>query len=221
MRVIQKPESLKQQIYNILKEDIVNQRYQDEEVLNERTISEELKVSRTPVREALKALEMEGWVEYVPYKGAVVKSMSMKDLKNIFLIRSSLEALAVELAVENMTEELTTDLEQFLVQQRKLLGKTQKPIEDFIFLDQEFHKIIAKWSQNELLSEFLLKLTDKARAFGIHALLIGDQRFFETIAEHEKIIEAIIAKDAKLAKQYMETHIQQTYKNAYEYLKKK
>ena len=85
MRVIQKPESLKQQIYNILKEDIVNQRYQDEEVLNERTISEELKVSRTPVREALKALEMEGWVEYVPYKGAVVKSMSMKDLKNIFL----------------------------------------------------------------------------------------------------------------------------------------
>ena len=147
--------------------------------------------------------------------------MSLKDLKDIFLIRSSLEVLAVELAVENMTEELIADLEQFLVQQRQLLEKTHKPIEDFIFLDQQFHNIIAKWSQNDLLAEFLLKLKDRARVFGIHALLIGDQRFFETIAEHEKIIEAIIVKDAKLAKQYMETHIQQTYKNAYEHLKKK
>ena len=86
MRAIKKSESLKQQVYNILKEDILNRHFVEEEVLNERKISEELNVSRTPVREALKALEAEGMVQYVPYKGVVIKKMGEKDLKNIFQI---------------------------------------------------------------------------------------------------------------------------------------
>ena len=69
MKQLQKAKSLKDQIYDIVKEDIINQTYKNNTVLNEKKISQVLNVSKTPVREALKALEAEGWVEYVPYKG--------------------------------------------------------------------------------------------------------------------------------------------------------
>ena len=65
MKQLEKVKSLKDQIYEIIKEDIINQTYQNNTVLNEKKISQELNVSKTPVREALKALEAEGWVEYV------------------------------------------------------------------------------------------------------------------------------------------------------------
>lgn len=102
MKQLQKAKSLKDQIYDIVKEDIINQTYKNNTVLNEKKISQALNVSKTPVREALKALEAEGWVEYVPYKGILVKQMSLDDLKDVFRVRKCLEIMAVESAVKKI-----------------------------------------------------------------------------------------------------------------------
>lgn len=76
--------SLQQRVYMYLKEVINEQVYKPGDILNERKISAELNVSRTPVREAFKALEAEDIVEYIPYRGVMVKSLSSEDLKYIF-----------------------------------------------------------------------------------------------------------------------------------------
>jgi Transcriptional regulators len=219
MRTIQKSESLKQQIYNLLKEDILNQRYNDDDILNERKISEELKVSRTPVREALKALEAENWVEYVPYKGIIVKKMGEKDLKNIFQIRTVLELLTVELAMKNMTRKLVERLAQCHQKQQSILTKQGGAgKEAFIDLDVEFHGILLQMADNDLLTEMIGKIRDKIRRFGMNAIFSGDHRYSETLKEHFEILLAVQAGDVEQAKEKMQHHMRKTYESAYAYV---
>ncbi|MFT3963114.1 GntR family transcriptional regulator [Propionivibrio sp.] len=193
MKKLEKPASLKQRIYDIVKDDIISGGYDHGHVLNERSLSDALGVSRTPIREALKLLETEGWIEYVPYKGAIVRRMSPETLKEIFEIRNALEVLSVGLAVQRMTPEAIAGLKDFLAQQRQLVEAEQPPIAQFINLDQDFHLTIARLSGNALLVELIEKLRDKARAIGTHALYAGNRRFLDTLAEHEEIILALLS----------------------------
>lgn len=216
MRVIKKSESLKQQIYNLLKEEILNQRYNEEEILNERKISEELNVSRSPVREALKALEAENWVEYVPYKGVIVKKMGEKDLKNIFQIRTALEVLAVELAIVNMTKELVGRLEKCHQKQKHIFTEHNSQI--FIELDVEFHSILLEMADNKLLTMMMGDIRDKIRRFGMNAIFSSDYRYTESLQEHLEILLAVQAGDVEMAKDKMQYHMQMTYESAYAYV---
>lgn len=216
MRMIKKAESLKQQIYNILKEEILNQRYNEEELLNERKISEELNVSRSPVREALKALESENLVEYIPYKGVIVKKMGEKDLKNIFQIRTALEVLAIELAIVNRKNEFVTRLEECHKKQKYSLIKHDSQI--FIDLDVEFHGILLEMADNNLLTVMMSEIRDKTRRFGMNAIFSGDYRYNESLQEHLEILITVQDGDVKMAKDKMKYHMQQTYESAYEYV---
>lgn len=219
MRRIQKAESLKQQIYNLLKEDILNQRYSDGDVLNERKISEELQVSRTPVREALKALEAENWVEYVPYKGIIIKKMGERDIKNIFQIRTALEVLTVELAMGNWSENMLQQLEECHQQQKALTRENDRQFEEhFLDLDVRFHGILLEAANNELLTEMIGEIRDKIRRFGMNAIFRDEQRFTETLDEHLEILDAIRARDVERAKEKMKLHIENTYDSAYTYV---
>lgn len=219
MRTIKKSESLKQQIYKLVKDDIINRRYNDDDILNERTISEELEVSRTPVREALKALETENWVEYVPYKGIIVKKMGVKDLVNIFQIRTALELLTVELAMQNISKELLECLEECHQKQEDTLTRSSRPKKElFIDLDIEFHGILLKMADNELLNEMIGEIRDKIRRFGMNAIFNGDYRYSETLEEHLGILRAIQANDTELAKEKMKHHMRKTYESAYSYV---
>lgn len=220
MRLIKKSESLKEQIYNILKEDILNQHFVDEQVLNERKLSEELNVSRTPVREALKALESEGMVKYVPYKGVVIKKMGEKDLKNIFQIRTSLELLTIDLALPHMTQESILELKKCHKQQQELLALDVKQRKErFIDLDIEFHGVLLKIADNDLLTRMIMDIRDKIRRFGMNAIFCGEFRYHETLKEHLAILNAVQAQNLEMAKEKIKFHMQQTYENAYSYIK--
>ncbi len=215
-----KAESLKNQIYTLLKEDILNQRYTEADILNERKISEELQVSRTPVREALKALEAENWVEYVPYKGIIIKRMGEKDLKNIFQIRTALEVLTVELAMQNMTQDIIRRLEDSHHKQAEILSNhNNQPIKGcFLGMDIEFHGILLEVADNELLTEMIGEIRDKIRRFGLNAIFRDDHRYIETLEEHRGILLAIQANDSELAKEKMRQHMRKTYESAYAYV---
>lgn len=219
MRRIEKSESLKQQIYNFLKEDIINQRYNEDDILNERKISEELNVSRTPVREALKTLETENWVEYIPYKGIIVKKMGEKDLKNIFQIRTVLELLTIELAMKNKTEEFVARLEECHQKQKNVLTEHNQLLKErFIDLDVDFHGILLEMADNELLTMMIGEIRDKIWRFGMNAIFNGDYRYNETLEEHLEILRAVQADDVELAKETMKHHMKKTYENAYAYV---
>ena len=107
--------SLGGKVFQRIREDILKGKYKEHEELRENTIGKELGVSRTPVREALRQLELEGLVSIIPNKGAYVTGISPKDVKDIYMIRSMLEGLCARWATENITEEQMEELEETIL----------------------------------------------------------------------------------------------------------
>ena len=97
--------SLRGRVFQKLREDILSGKYREHEELKEVAIGEELGVSRTPVREAFRQLELEGLIQIVPNRGAYVTGITAKDVKDIYMIRSLLEGLCARLATEKITKE--------------------------------------------------------------------------------------------------------------------
>ena len=93
--------SLRGQVFDKIRSDILNGKYKRGEELVESSIGKELGISRTPVREAIRQLELEGLVQLVPNKGAFVTGISEKDVRDIYLIRARLEGLAARMAAKN------------------------------------------------------------------------------------------------------------------------
>lgn len=215
---IEERQSLQQKVYIHLKEAINEQIYKPGDILNERKISAELEVSRTPVREAFKALEAEDIVEYIPYRGVMVKSLSVKDLKHIFQIREALEVLVIKLAIDKINNETIRRLQQCVQSQEDLKDNSENRIQEFIKLDMEFHNILADTSDNKFLKQLILDMRDKVARLGVTALYSGPQRFKETIDEHRQIVSALKADDSKLSLEAMEQHIRNTYDNAMRYI---
>lgn len=218
MKQLQKAKSLKDQIYDIVKEDIISQTYKNNTVLNEKKISQELNVSKTPVREALKALEAEGWVEYVPYKGILVKQMSLDDLKDVFRVRKVLEIMVVESVVKKITPPLLEELHNSMKKQEALLDDNEPVVSKFIDYDLEFHGILLKVAGSHLLSDLIGQMRDKSKCFGMQAIFSSRSRYEETIAEHRAVYKAVAAKDLQAARDAMAKHIDNTFNAAMQYL---
>ena len=96
--------SLRGRVFQKIREDILSGKYKEHEELKEVAIGEELGVSRTPVREAFRQLELEGLIQIIPNKGAYVTGITAKDVKDIYMIRSLLEGLCARMATEKITE---------------------------------------------------------------------------------------------------------------------
>ena len=202
--------SLSARVFHLIREDILSGKYDKDEELKEKTIGEELGVSRTPVREALRQLELEGLVTIIPNKGAYVVGISQKDIKDIYEIRSRLEGLCARWATENITKEQLDELEEniFLSDFHASKGNAEQLVE----LDNRFHEIlyIASGSRElrHVLSDFhhyamrvrKITLSDKARAV-------------DSNNEHHQIVEALKKQDADLAEKLANWHIMSTIKN--------
>ena len=104
--------SLRGRVFNALRENILSAKYSQNEELKETAVAAELGVSRTPVREALRQLELEGLVKIIPNKGAYVIGITDKDIEDIYLMRSLLEGLCARFATNNITQEQIEQLEE-------------------------------------------------------------------------------------------------------------
>ena len=104
--------SLRGKVFDKIREDILKGRYKKGDELVECTIGKELGVSRTPVREAIRQLELEGLVQLIPNKGAFVTGISSKDVMDMYQIRAKLEGLCAAMAAENITKEQLEEMEE-------------------------------------------------------------------------------------------------------------
>ena len=104
--------SLRGRVFHRLREDILSGKYKEGDELKEVAIGEELGVSRTPVREAFRQLELEGLIQIIPNKGAYVTGITEKDVKDIYMIRSLLEGLCARWACEHITDEQMEEMEE-------------------------------------------------------------------------------------------------------------
>ena len=202
--------SLRGRVFNKLREDILSGKYQDHEELKEVAIGEELGVSRTPVREAFRQLELEGLIQIVPNKGAYVTGITAKDVKDIYMIRSSLEGMCARLATENITEEQLEELEEnvYLASFHASKGHMEQMTE----LDNRFHHILYEACDSKMLEKLLQDFHQYVMRIR-KKTLSTKERGIASNEEHRQIMEAIKAKNPDEAQRLANLHMNNAYDN--------
>ncbi|RGU94975.1 GntR family transcriptional regulator [Clostridium sp. AF15-17LB] len=205
--------SLRGRVFQKLREDILSGVYKEHDELREITIGETLGVSRTPVREALRQLELEGLVMIVPNRGAYVTGITQKDVHDIYKIRSMLEGLCAHWATEHITEKQIEELEEIiLLSEYHLRKKGNEQAEQVSELDGKFHKVLYEASDSRILEHVLSdfhKYVQMARTMSVGA----KERAERSIEEHRAILEAIKRKDAGRAERLANEHIMKVMEN--------
>ena len=203
--------SLADEIAQILRERIINGDYSIGEKLVENKIAEELKVSRTPVREAFKHLTKENLIEYVPNKGCFAKGFEQSDLFDIYAVRNAVEQLAVEWAIKNKTEE---DMDRLREQLEVMsLYTSNGMVEKLALADEEFNRIIYQMTRSRFIMQALMSYQehiDLARK----GILARRENLEKILEEHRKIYEGIEAGDVAAAKKAVERHLKNSAKRA-------
>ena len=184
--------SLGSKIFILLRDRILNESYKCGDKLNELTLAKELKISRTPIREALKQLELEGLVESIPNKGVYVKGFSPRDIDDMFEIRLSLEGLAVSFAIDRMDEVHLAKIKEVfeLLEFYTTKGDFDK-VNDFNIL---FHESIYQATQSTYFEQILKDIHYYVSVTSRHSIA-RPERLESSLVEHRAILEAIIDGD--------------------------
>ena len=202
--------SLRGRVFHRLREDILNGKYEEHEELREVAIGEELGVSRTPVREAFRQLELEGLIQIIPNKGAYVTGITQKDVKDIYVIRSLLEGLCARWATEHITKEQLEELEENVYLARFHAEKGH--LEQLAELDNRFHDILYEACSSKILEHQLKDFHQYVLRVRRKTLSSAD-RGPKSNDEHEELLEAIKAGNAGLAEQLANRHMINAYEN--------
>lgn len=202
--------SLRGRVYTKIREDILSARFKEGEELRENTLANEIGVSRTPVREALRQLELEGLVTIVPNKGAVVRGFSAKDMEDIYVMRSYLEGLCAKWAADNITTEQIEKLEE--VQYLFEFHASKKHYDQLVELDDRFHDIIYEASNSRMLNHLLTDFHHYVQRIR-KISLSNDERATNCNKEHFAIVEALKQHDAAKAEELAHQHILSTIQN--------
>lgn len=192
-------ETIPQKVVRILRDAIIQGKFKPGERLIQDELAKTLGVSRMPIREAFKQLESEGYVTLEPHKGAVVKEFSIQELEEIYLLRSKLEPLAVKESLKLMNEETILELEKFHEQM-----KTSSSTHEFVEYNIKFHHSLIKDCKLEKLNSIIQSLWTGFPQQTPH--LLPDE-LQSSIAEHEKILEAIKEGNMDEACSLVEQHI--------------
>ncbi len=202
--------SLRGRVFSRLREDILGGKYKEKEPLKEMEISARMGVSRTPVREALRQLELEGLVRIVPNKGAYVTGITREDVKDIYAIRALLEGLCARWATERITAEQLEEMEEVLYLSQFHAMKCNA--EQLTELDNQFHEILYEACGSKMLSHTLRGFHEYVRRMRKRTLS-DHERGREAVQEHQRIMEAIRSKDADEAEKLATLHMHNAYAN--------
>lgn len=201
--------SLRGRVFHTIRDDILSGKYKDGDELREVAIGNELGVSRTPVREAFRQLELEGLIEIIPNKGAYVTGITVKDVHDIYAMRSMLEGLAARWACEHITKEQIEEMEEniYLAKFHANKGNHEQMAE----LDTQFHDILYRACNSKMLEHQLRDFHQYV--IRIRRMTLSSRRGAESNLEHEQLLEAIKANNPELAEKVACQHMINAYNN--------
>lgn len=203
-------------VFQTLRNAIITGELQPGERLMETQLAEKLGVSRTPIREAIRKLELEGLVVMVPRKGAQVAQFTEKDIQDVLEVRAALEALAAKLACKRMDDRAFLKL-QLAIAEYTYAAKN-KDLEMMIEKDVEFHDIICNATQNDKLIQMFNNLKEQVNRYRITYLKnVEDSDTVE--AEHLAILDALKNKNEEVASTLASKHIHTQCDTITDYLK--
>lgn len=205
-----KNSSLRVKVFRQIRQDILSGKYNRGEELTEAGLGTALGVSRTPVREALRQLELEGLVELVPNKGAYVKGISAQDIRDIYEIRSRLEGLCARWAAKNITQEQLDEMEEILYLTEYHVRKEH--YEQLSELDGRFHELLYEASHSRIMAHELSGFHQYVQLARKQSLK-NSSRSLRSNEEHMRILEALKAHDEDMAEKLATEHILNTIDN--------
>lgn len=195
---------LRDVVFNTLRQAILRGELKPGERLMEIQLANKLGVSRTPIREAIRKLELEGLVLMIPRKGAEVADITEKSLKDVLEVRKALETLSVQLACDRITEEEIGNLKDAAEEFKETLKS--KDVTEIAEADVRFHDVIFGATDNQKLIQLLNNLREQMYRYRVEYLK-RENSYPQIIEEHEEIIARIEAKDKKEASEILCRHI--------------
>ncbi|MBA7580501.1 hypothetical protein ES708_22393 [subsurface metagenome] len=197
---------LRDLIFEKLQQAIFSKKFKSGERITEKEIAEELRVSRTPVREALYRLASTGLIKIIPHRGFLISRWSSKEIKDVIELRIALEVFAVKLAIQRILPNEIDELKTLIIKMEKAVKK-----EDMMkasHLNSLFHDKIILASKNKELFEVMEPIKNKIHHFRIISIFTPN-RLEGSLKEHKEILNALINKDDELAQKLMAQHIQE------------
>jgi DNA-binding GntR family transcriptional regulator len=222
MQEMSSKRNLSEKAYRYIKSKVMAGDMVANGVLSEESIAKEMGISKTPVREAIRQLSIEGVLEQIPRYGTVVRELTLKDIVEIGELREALEPYAVAKGVKNLTGEGVFLLKGLCEEIKELMGRLVKSKKEFLderdtrrFLavDLGFHMTMIRASQNKRIMDILINARSLARLFGaMHKIDLS--KLEKTYERHIKILKAVVRKEPELAAEAMLEHIKASKKLA-------
>ena len=197
-------------VYEYIKDKIISRNLFPGVRLVEAQLAEEIGISRTPIREALRRLSYEGIVSIVPHKGAFVSKPTFTEIQAVYECKKVLEGATIEKACEQMNDEDTGMLEALI--EKQTAAHRNKNMADYLRFNDEFHMLIAKASKNPIYEKYIRELTEMSNVY----LIFYDSFIFTSVSEsealagHRKILRALKEQDKCAAIEAMNSHNQVT-----------
>jgi DNA-binding GntR family transcriptional regulator len=190
-------------VTDTLREAILQGYFEPGEKIDQESIADELEVSRTPVREALKVLESEGFVDIRPHRGAFISTITSQDIREIYEVRRVIESEVVRQVTSVISETMLDELQRILDQVRR--NPEDKAI--YVRADIQFHDATVELVENDLLKEILDGLNNRIIRVRRFAQLQPGYHIRESHEEHYAILRAMRQRDAEQAAKLMELHL--------------
>lgn len=206
---INSEDSISKIVAERIREEIINGKLKPGDKLKEAYLSKQMEVSRTPIREAFRILQSEGFLTYNPNCGVMVATLGVDDVAHLYEIRSSLEQISASHAALHITEEQLQKLMQMNEEIKNFDLQNPQRSGD---LDLQFHNLIALASQNQVLIDCLSVIFMKT-AMVLRLIPFKKERIPKTYKEHEDLIYALKSGDSCLAQKYMELHFYNSTKS--------
>ncbi len=196
MKNIEKHLTLRERILETIRDAIISGALKPGEKVAEPELAERFGISRTPIREAFRQLESEGYLTVIPRKGAVVVSFTQRDVEEFYAIKSILEGYAARKACEKLTDRELVKLEAINEKLRTLAEDGD--IKHFFKVHNDFHDLFIKAADNSKLTDLITSLVGKFQRLRVASLSLPG-RMRVSVDEHEKIIGAFRTRDAEKA----------------------
>ncbi len=198
--------SLHEQVAHRLRGMLVEGRIAPGAKLNERALCEVLQVSRTPLREAIKMLAAEGLVELVPNRGALAVSLDETDVRHTFEVMGGLEALSGELAAQRITDAELSEIKAMHFEM--MAAFTRRDLSNYYRLNALIHSAINAAAKNPVLTATYQQVNARLQALRFRSNQ-DDAKWSKAAREHEKMIEALAARDAAAMRELLLRHLQE------------
>ncbi len=193
-------------VYKKLKNAIRKRYIKQGSQLVEVALAQQLGVSRTPVRSAIKRLEAEGLVYSIPNRGAFVITPTSREIEETFMVRIELERMAARLTAATITPEQVQELNELVEQEKRIFDKTD--LDEYDVLNAKLHLKIAEFSGNSVLYTSIKELLDRTRIYLILFDPFLKLEYSPTVEAHQAIIDALAAHDAATAEEAVRAHLQ-------------